>query len=278
MGQVLRRVGTRAGRGQKEHLRPRVQNYLRLNHPEMVATLAVSPLLEDFLLVVEAEMLPTHWQRLIRYVEEEIDQADPEIRHRKRLREELEGPLDLDGKRARDLMPPIPGKLKKLETFLHRPAYPVVSIAEAATRAWLEGDTPNLTLVGPPGVGKTHLAEAAVAVLAGKGRPVAYFTEPQLIAWIRRGIQDNSVDLRMDAVSMVEWLVLDDLGMQGVSDFDRGKIDELVNRRWTEGLKTLVTSNLLAKDMPPRIASRLSDLEKAVVISINAADYRVHGM
>lgn len=276
LGQILHRVGDRS-RPAMESLRPQLDRYLRLNHRGLVESLVTSPSVRDFVLQMETVMAPREWQCLIQYIEGEIDQADPEIRHRRWLRDQIEGPLDLDGERARAILPPLPGRLKRLDTFLKRSKYPVVSRAEEATRAWLQGNLPVLTLVGPPGTGKTHLAEGAVAYLVAKGLHVAYFTEPHLIEFLRRGIQDNSVGLRMDAVSMIDWLVLDDLGMPGWGDWDRGKIDELVNRRWTEGLKTLVTTNLLAKDLPPRIASRLSDRERAVVISINAADYRVHG-
>ena len=278
LAEMFHRVGNQSNnRARLENLRARVENYVRLNHPSLVATLASSPWVSEFLQRIETEITAVRWQRMTQYIVQEMNHRDPGFRYRTELRAQMENPLDLNGERAREVLPQLPRTLKKLDTFLNRPAFPVVSRAEEATRAWLLGGPAVLTLVGPPGTGKTHLAEGAAAALVEKGKRVAYFTEPQLIEFLHRGIRDKTVGLRMDAVSMAEWLVLDDLGMPGWSDWDRGKIDELINRRGIDGLKTLITTNLLARDLPPRIASRISDRERAVVVSIDAADYRVHG-
>ena len=277
LGEILREVGQSIPR-KMERLRPWVERYIQWNHPTLVATLVASPSVRDFLLGIESGMSVAEWQGLLQFIEEEVDLQDGQIRQRQRIRREMDNLSDLDMERVWQVLPPLPGQLKSLDSFTQRPAYPVVERAERATRAWLMGGPQILTLVGPPGTGKTHLAEGAVATLMGKGSRVVYITEGQLIEFLRSGIQSNTVGLRMEALGQVDWLVLDDLGVQALGDWDRGKIDELVNMRWSaDNVRTLVTTNLLAKDLPPRIASRISDRERAVVVSINAADYRVHG-
>ena len=53
-------------------------------------------------------------------------------------------------------------------------------------------------------------------------------------------------------------------------------MDEIINARWrgAGGLRTMVTLNFKSKDMPPRIASRLGDKSRSLVVQIEAEDMR----
>ena len=71
-------------------------------------------------------------------------------------------------------------------------------------------------------------------------------------------------------------LIIDDLGLAALTDTMRGVMDEIINARWrgAGGLRTMVTLNFKSKDMPPRIASRLGDRSRSLVVQIDAEDMR----
>jgi DNA replication protein DnaC len=79
----------------------------------------------------------------------------------------------------------------------------------------------NVCLVGPAGTGKSHLLVAVGHSAVEPGRRVRYFTAPELVETLCRGIADNSVGkvidqlLRADLVIVAEiFAPLDDTGAQ----------------------------------------------------------------
>lgn len=163
--------------------------------------------------------------------------------------------------------------------FKKRRLFPDVAKAKAATVAWLSGEGPPLlVLAGPPGVGKTHLAEGAAKQLQENGHEVIYREETDLISVIRRGMAPNVGDAHklISAFSGALWLIVDDLGLAALTDTMRGVMDGIINARWrgAGGLRTMVTMNLKSKDIPPRIASRLGDKSRSLVVQIDAEDMR----
>ena len=258
-----------------DQLRPRLERFIRLNYAELLERLEGSATVRDF--VVAIEDLP-EFLRICDFLDAEMETTAERVRRETRL--ERGRLLDLDGTVLMEILPPVPDGLKSLVGFHPRKRFPGVGQAELATRAWMGASGPPLlTLSGPPGTGKTHLAQGAVDHLQQTPSlsRLAYFTEGQLVQYFREGIRYNNVGRRMDAVCRVDWLVVDDLGEQAKGDWDRGRVDELINVRWEEGLRTMFTTNLLGPDMPPRIASRLGDTERGLVVTIDAADYRIHG-
>lgn len=165
-----------------------------------------------------------------------------------------------------------------IASFKRRPQFPSVQEAEDAVNQWVNRIGPGiLTLSGPPGVGKTHLALATWRVLA-ENRIVAYYTEPDIFKTLHQGIKDHQVDDLVTEFSSLPWLIIDDFGISALGDWDRDKIDRIINVRWDNSgeLRTLVTTNLLGKDMPARIASRLRDKQRSRVVLIVADDFREH--
>jgi len=72
-------------------------------------------------------------------------------------------------------------------------------------------------------------------------------------------------------------LVLDDLGAQQTSAWAEEKLYQLLNHRHLQRKPTIVTTNRELKDMEPRIASRLADLQTSTVYHLTAPDYRTGG-
>ncbi len=152
----------------------------------------------------------------------------------------------------------------------------VVSALETA-KQWVRGTSAGiLVLGGAPGVGKTHLAIAASKALVESHHDVAFRTEIDLIAEIQRRFADNSSDRFIQELSEVPWLVIDDLGMAALTSWGEEKLDRLINERWRSAgaLRTLITTNVEGNDLPARLASRLRDRTRSVIVNIKASDYR----
>jgi len=178
-----------------------------------------------------------------------------------------------------ELLPGIPEGFS-FDAFVKKRMPPTVKKAWSAASAWGQGDPglqdskPILVLAGPPGVGKTHLAAAAASALDGAGKEIAFRTESQIMADIRSSFNRHDTEDVIASYSGIMNLIWDDLGLEAMSDTLIAARDQIVNNRWMNagGVRTFFTSNLLGQDLPPRLASRLSDKAVATNIKIDDAD------
>lgn len=158
-----------------------------------------------------------------------------------------------------------------------------VGWAYAAALVWSNGSGPGMLLLGGiPGTGKTHLAKAAYASLAAKGRDVFYRTEPGMINNLQAAIQQKNVEAVVEEISTVPWLIIDDYGRAATGDWGKAQIDSIIDARWetADAVRTLFTTNLdgeQLEQLSPRIASRMSDRTRALRVAMgkDAKDYRV---
>jgi DNA replication protein DnaC len=134
-----------------------------------------------------------------------------------------------------------------------------------------------LTLIGPYGVGKTHLAAAISHEVLGRGQNVLFTVVPDLLDHLRAtfGPQSTvSYDERFEFLRSVSLLILDDLGTESATPWAREKLYQLINHRYNYRLPTVVTTNLKPDAIEPRIYSRLCDPACGTLLTIAAQDYR----
>ena len=110
-----------------------------------------------------------------------------------------------------------------------------------------------------------------------EGDAVAFANVPDLLDELRATFSPNAderFDYRFGRLLEVEVLVLDDLGAHQNSAWAEEKLYQLLNHRHLRRLATIVTTNCELKEMQPRMASRLADLQTSTVYQITAPDYR----
>lgn len=75
----------------------------------------------------------------------------------------------------------------------------------------------NIFLMGPSGVGKSHLAQGLGHEAIRKGHNVSFHRTYQLFQWIYSGHGDGTHRKRLEQAIAIPVLILDDFGLQGLS-------------------------------------------------------------
>ena len=130
-----------------------------------------------------------------------------------------------------------------------------------------------LVLVGPTGVGKTHLALAIGWEWFEDGFSVIFSRVDDLLDELRQGYEDKSYYRKLEALRRCSLLILDDLGAEHAKEWAGEKIDRIVDWRYISRLPLVVTTNAKSEDLAPRVASRLAD-HTSIITQIDADDYR----
>lgn len=105
----------------------------------------------------------------------------------------------------------------------------------------------GLAYVGPPGIGKTHLAAAVLKELIQRYQVHGLFVDfTTLLHQIRSTFEGSSEETKreiLDPVIHAEVLVFDELGAQKPTDWVRETLYYILNTRYTRRLPTIFTTN-----------------------------------
>lgn len=128
-------------------------------------------------------------------------------------------------------------------------------------------DSQNLLFRGGTGLGKTFLSACIARVVSERGHAVVYDTIVSALGAFETQRFARSDDQAAEAAERVrrlldsELVILDDLGTEMVTEMTKSALYTLINSRLIAGKKTIISTNLSARDIErrytPQIASRL---------------------
>lgn len=118
----------------------------------------------------------------------------------------------------------------------------------------------NILFYGNSGTGKTFLSCCIAKELLDSGHLVVYRTIDELIKNLREIIFENNQELE-DLLINCDFLIIDDLGAEQITDFSTTEFFNLLNKKLLKKKKMLVSTNLslsdISKTYTERISSRL---------------------
>ena len=133
-------------------------------------------------------------------------------------------------------------RVKRIEDFdwKFNPKIPRDKIMDFFDSHWVE-NARNLVLIGPTGVGKTHISQALGYKAIEKGIPTAHLTCFDLVSKLKKS--RNKYNL-LHYYSTVKVFCLDELGYVFPSQEEANDIFQIISKR-SELLPTIVTTNLI---------------------------------
>jgi DNA replication protein DnaC len=141
-------------------------------------------------------------------------------------------------------------------------------VVQGFTRDYPAAAEHGLLLMGSCGVGKTHLAVAALQELMRRGHSCLFYDYRELLKEIQDSYnaESSSTELGvLEPVVKVEVLLLDDLGASKPSLWALETIGHILNARYNDNRVTLVTTNYFDADANPRPVTRPSSLRPSAV-------------
>jgi DNA replication protein DnaC len=147
-------------------------------------------------------------------------------------------------------------------------------VVESFSREYPGGSEHGLLLMGPCGVGKTHLAVAALKALGTRGHEGTFYDYADLLKQIQASYNSESQTSEMELLEPVlktEVLLLDDLGSSKPSAWALETVGRILNARYNDNRVTIITTNFL--DAPRE--SREEKLEERIGKRVRSRLYEI---
>ena len=109
------------------------------------------------------------------------------------------------------------------------------------------GSSSNIILLGPTGLGKTHLSTATAITVINKGFYTIYETAFKLFDNYqnRRFSYDSDSPIDLDKYYDCDLLIIDDLGTEFISSYTVSCLYDLINKRINMNKSTIINTNLV---------------------------------
>ncbi|MPM17327.1 IS21 family transposase ISCARN99 [bioreactor metagenome] len=154
-------------------------------------------------------------------------------------------------------------------------------ILDLATLSFMDKNE-NLVFIGPPGVGKSHLAISIGLKACESGKSVLFVNAIELMDDLYNAIQNGMLKQKFAKLSKIDLIIIDDIGYLKMDKEKESIFFQLIRQRY-EKSSLIVTTNLPFNRWDEIFTSELAAsavldrlLHHSHVISITGDSYRVN--